>query len=191
MVLNRIAVFASSSNTIDSQFIISAVELGKAFVKHDKELVFGGANVGLMRHLADVILDGNKNVIGVMPEVLVNKGVQYTNASQFYITKDMRSRKAKMEELSDAFIALPGGFGTLEELMEIITAKQLGLHNKPVAILNTRNFYDCLLDQFDTFYNLNFSKNAYRDLYFVSESVEEIFDYFSSYVPPEAVQKWT
>ncbi|MGD9900167.1 MAG: TIGR00730 family Rossman fold protein [Calditrichaceae bacterium] len=191
MNINRIAVFASSSNTIDPHFILSATELGKAFVLHNKELVFGGANVGLMRHLADTILDGNKNVIGVMPEVLVNKGIGYTNASQFYITKDMRSRKAKMEELSDAFIALPGGFGTLEELMEIITSKQLGLHKKPIAILNTHNFYDSLLDQFDTFYNLNFSRSAYRDLYFVSESVHEIFDYFASYIPPKEIHKWT
>lgn len=191
MSVNRIAVFASSSNSIDSHFIFSARQLGKAFVRRNKELVFGGANVGLMRHLADVMHGANKIVIGVMPEVLVNKGIQYKNASEFYITKDMRSRKAKMEELSDAFIALPGGFGTLEELMEIVTAKQLGLHNKPVAILNTRNFYDRLLDQFDTIYDLNFSKSNYRELYFVSDSVEEIFNYFSSYRPPEPVHKWT
>ena len=143
--LNRIAVFCGSSSGNDMAITVAAETLGSYMVDQQIELVYGAAKIGVMGELAKIVLDNGGKVIGVIPEFLKRKEVVHLGLTQLITTENMHQRKLEMSELSDGFIALPGGFGTLEELFEIITWAQLGLHQKPVGLLNINGFYDPLL----------------------------------------------
>ena len=116
--------------------------------------------------------------------------IDYKEADEFIVTTDMRERKAKMEEKADGFIAMPGGFGTLEELMEILTSKQLQLHSKAVVLLNTRNFYGLLLELFEKMFEEKFAKPMHRDSYFIAETAAQVVDYIKHYSPKQMEKKW-
>ena len=146
--------------------------------------------VGLMGETAKGIHQESGKVIGVIPEVLNKPGIVYSLCDELVVTETLRERKAIMDERSAGFIALPGGFGTLEELLEIITLKQLQYHNKPIVILNIQGFYDGLIEVFEKIIELKFAKNDCRQLYFVTEDVGEALDYIENYVPQECSSKW-
>lgn len=158
-------------------------------VRRGLELVYGGARVGLMGVLADAVLENGGRVTGVIPESLVSKEVAHEGLSDLRIVESMHARKAEMADLSDGFVALPGGWGTLEELFEVLTWGQLGLHRKPCGVLNVRGFYDGLLSFVEHSIEERFVRREYREMVIVSSSPGELLDRFAQYAPPVA-EKW-
>lgn len=186
----KICVFASSSNKIEEVYFADAKKLGELITQNNFDLVYGAGCVGTMFTVAKAVKSNGGKVIGVIPEKLNNIGVDWKECDEFIITECMASRKKKMRELSDAFIAIPGGFGTLEEILEVITLKQLGYHSKPVIFLDTNNFYSNLFAQFETFYNQNFAKPENENLYFIAKTPEDAIKYINTYKKAEPVAKW-
>lgn len=154
-------------------------------------LVYGGTRVGLMGALADSVLARGGKVVGVIPEALQARGIAHDGLTELIVTPDMRRRKATMEERASAFVGLPGGFGTLEEIFECLTLKQLEYHQKPIALLNVGGFYDPLIGLMEHIYQQNFAKPEYRQLYHVAREGQEVLDYFDRYQPPTSrINKW-
>jgi uncharacterized protein (TIGR00730 family) len=141
----KICVFCGSKDGAKDSFLKAAKDLGSWIASHKHDLVYGGANVGLMGAIADACLKESGNVIGILPEVLKQYEVAHPDLTEFHWVKDMHTRKAMMESLSDFFVALPGGVGTLEEFFEQLTWKQIGIHTKPVVLFNVDGFYDPLI----------------------------------------------
>jgi uncharacterized protein (TIGR00730 family) len=142
--MKRICVFCGSSKGRRAEYATAAADLAQAMVERDIDLVYGGASIGIMGAVADAVLDAGGKVYGVIPEHLQNYEIAHNNLTQLHVVADMHERKAKMADLSDGFIAMPGGIGTLEELIEICTWQQLALHNKPCAMLNVMGYFDKL-----------------------------------------------
>ena len=183
--IKRVCVFASSCNYLDKSFYDSAEEFGDLLGKFGYDMVYGGSSLGLMWACAKRAKQNGSQLIGVMPEKLHNMGVYTESCVELYITPCMRSRKAKMDEISDAVVAMPGGFGTLEELSEMIVQKQLGYNNKPIVILNTNGFYNKLLEFFDEIVVQKFANVKSRNLYFVAETPKEAIEYLKNYIPKD------
>ncbi|HEY9245219.1 MAG TPA: TIGR00730 family Rossman fold protein [Candidatus Methanoperedens sp.] len=189
-IIRTICVFCSSSSAVDSIYSSEAVELGKMLGREGFDLIFGGANVGLMGAVAKAAKNSGTKVIGVIPESFLKKEIAYREADELIISRDLRERKGILESRSDAFIALPGGFGTIEEIMEILTLKQLKLHNKPVVFINTNGYYDNLIAQFETGYRENFAKKNYKEIYHISKSAEDAIDHIKNYSAGYLPDKW-
>lgn len=185
-----ICVYSSSSNLVDKIYFDTAYRLGEAMARNGDTLIFGGGMVGLMGATASAVHKLHGRVIGVIPEALNMKGIVYETCDELIVTKDMRERKSIMDARSEAFIALPGGYGTLEELLEIITLKQLKYHIKPIVILNTNGFYDQLLDLFEKIAQERFAKPESSILYYVTADVEDALEYIDTYEPVEFREKW-
>jgi len=185
----HLTVFSSSSDAVDPAFFDVASELGRTIALRDDILVYGGTKVGLMGAVARAAFDNGGKVIGVIPRYIAERGIDFADCD-LHVTRDLRERKAKMEELADAFIVLPGGFGTLEELLEILTLKQLQQHQKAIVILNANGFFDPLHALFDHVYQQRFAKETSRTLYHFAATVTDTFDYLDSYVPVPVPTKW-
>ncbi len=177
----NICAFGASSSNIDKIYISEAERMGKILSENGYGLVFGGGRTGLMGACARGVTQNSGRIIGVIPEKLNLPGIAYEYCSELIVTKTMHERKSKMESLSAAYIALAGGFGTLEELMEVITLKQLGYISSPIAILNTRGYYDKLIEQFANCVKEGFTSGAYLDLFKVCATPEEVIEYINSY----------
>lgn len=186
----RICVFASSSDKIDEIYFRDAKILGEIIAKNNYDLVYGAGCVGTMYATAFCAKTFGAKVFGIIPKKLNNIGVDWKECDEFIITECMATRKKQMRELSDAFIAIPGGFGTLEEVLEVITLKQLGYHSKPIVFLNTNNYYSILFAQFATMYDENFAKKINENLYYIAQTPQEAIDYINSYKVVEPVSKW-
>lgn len=186
----NICVFSSSSNAINEIYFNEAHQLGKLIAKGNHTLINGGANVGLMEAVTIAASDDGAKTIGVLPERLVNRSLASDNSHEVIVTPDMQERKSKMREISDAFIALPGGFGTLEEILEVITLRQLAYHTKPIVFINTNNFFNFLFQQFEVTYQEMFAKDTYRDLYYIAKNAEEAIKYLLDYTPKVLDSKW-
>ncbi len=185
-----ICVFCSSSSAVDEVYFDAARRLGKAMAEQSWGLVYGGSDVGLMGAVARAVHLHGGMVVGVIPQTIHARGIAYETADELLITKDLRERKAEMERRADAFIALPGGFGTLEEVIEVLTLKQLQTHAKPIVFLNTNGFYDPLMTLFEHYYQQQFAKPDTRNLYFVTPDVDSVVDYIATYQPPVIQSKW-
>ncbi len=185
-----ICVFSSSSDAIEREFFSAALELGMEIALRNGTLVFGGTNVGLMGAVARATQKHGGRVVGVIPDFMRSRGISFASADELIVTRDMRERKATMESRSDAFIALPGGFGTLEEMIEIITLKQLRQHAKPVVFLDINNFYRPLQRLFEHMITQHFAKEAMRQIYHFANDVPAAFKYLDEYVPPKMDEKW-
>lgn len=185
---NSIAVFCGSAFGTDEIFTQTAQELGKAIALQGKTLVYGGGRSGLMGVVADSALQAGGRVVGVIPEVLVNKELAHPHLSELHVVKDMHERKTKMSELSDAFIAMPGGSGTLEEIFEQWTWSQLGIHLKPCAFLNVDGFYDDLIKFIELTTNKGFTHSRFNDSLISSSSIQETLSEIEKFVAPEP--KW-
>ena len=185
--MKTISVYASSSNNLQEIFYSHARTLGKLIGKNGYDLVYGGSRLGLMYACADAARENGSKIYGVMPEKLVKICANPEDCDKFIITEGMRERKAKLDEISDAVIAMAGGFGTLEEISEMIVQKQLGYNNKPIVFLNTAGFYNTLVKFFDEVILKNFAKETSRKLFYVAETPEEAIDYIVNY-KPEAVE---
>ena len=186
----KICVFSSSSDAIDAVYVDEAVRLSTMIGQSGNTLINGGANVGLMEKMLVAVKKTGGKTIGIIPEKLKQFGLESKNADEIIVAKDMMERKAIMRDMSDAFVALPGGFGTLEEVLEVITLKQLDYHQKAIVFLNTNGFYDDLFKQFEHSYEENFAKPAYRSLYQIVSTSKEVMDYLLTYQPTTRENKW-
>lgn len=157
-----ICVYCSSSSAVDDVFQRAAADLGGVLGRRGHTLVYGGASVGLMGIVAASARSAGARVVGILPQAFT--ALASRALDEVVVTRDLRERKAEMERRSEAFIALPGGFGTLDELVEILTFRQLGIHHRPVAVVNTAGFFDPLLALFERFYELRFAKREYRGM---------------------------
>lgn len=187
--MKRVCVFAGSSPGRRSEYRQAAEALGQALLRRRLGLVYGGGRVGLMGVLADAVLAGTGEVIGVIPHAMVSKEVAHAGIPDLRVVRTMHERKALMADLSDGFVALPGGWGTFEELFEILTWAQLGLHRKPCGLLNVEGYFDPLLELIAHAVSEGFLKAEYRSMLAVSPSAEEVLDRLASALPP-AVEKW-
>ncbi len=185
-----ICVFCSSSNHVGEVYFENARKVGEIIAKRGDTLVYGGGDVGLMGALARSVHEHGGRVVGIIPEALRLPEVAYELSDELIVTRDMRERKALMDEKSDAIITLPGGFGTLEEVIEMITMKQLFYHDKPIVLLNINRFYDPLAALFEHFFQEKFAREVYRELYHLSPTVAETFDYIDNYQPRQFADKW-
>ncbi|HUI32430.1 MAG TPA: TIGR00730 family Rossman fold protein [Dysgonamonadaceae bacterium] len=167
------AIYSASSNTIDAVYVDAATRLGELLAKNKITCINGGGNLGLMGAIIDSVLLHGGKVKGVIPQFMVDSGWSHQELTEQIVTSTMHERKQKMAELSDAVIAMPGGVGTLEELLEIITWKQLGLYKHPIIILNINNYYKPLLEMFENMIEENFMHKRYRNLWRVVDTPEE------------------
>ena len=171
--VRRVAVYCGSANGLDGRFRAEAIALGRAIASAGLGLVYGGASIGLMGAVADAALAGGSEAIGVLPAVLAGKEIAHDGLSRLEYVETMHERKARMVELADAFLVLPGGFGTLDELMEVVTWAQLRMHAKPCILINSTGYWQGLLDFIDTAVESGFVKAENRALLRVAASAEE------------------
>ena len=160
-----------------------ARKLGQAIIENQYEMVYGGADVGLMSEVADTVLKAGGTVLGIIPESLARK-VSHQGLTELHVVGSMHERKKMMFDLSDAFIALPGGFGTLEEVAELLTWAQLGLHSKPCGLINVDGYFDHLLSFLDNAVSNGFMKQEHRKMLLVSETPKDLLDQAAAYKPP-------
>ncbi|HEY6972154.1 MAG TPA: TIGR00730 family Rossman fold protein [Candidatus Angelobacter sp.] len=186
----RICVFCGSSVGARPAYGLAAKKLGELMARRGIGLVFGGGCVGLMGTIADAILAHKGEAIGVIPEGLMQREIGHRGVTRLHVVSTMHERKALMADLSDAFIALPGGYGTLEEFAEIVTWSQLGIQNKPCALLNTEGYWDGLLKFVDHAVAEDFVRAENRDLIVVGDTPEELLDRIAAWQPPPHVEKW-
>ena len=187
--MKRISVFCGSSSGTNSIYSEITFELGQTLARRNIGVVFGGGKVGLMGQLADGALDAGGEVIGVLPHFLQQRELAHKKITQLILVNSMHERKKKMDELSNGVIALPGGFGTLEELFEMLTWGQLGLHQKPIGILNIDGYYSSLLSLFESMVENGFLKQENHEMVRVSNSIENLLDKMKDYIAP-SVGKW-
>ncbi|HOW10904.1 MAG TPA: TIGR00730 family Rossman fold protein [Bacteroidales bacterium] len=187
--MKRISVFCGSSPGKNGIYEKSARQLGEILAERKIGLVYGGTNIGLMNHVADGALRRGGEVIGVLPEFIGKKGIAHANLTQLIMVNSMHERKRKMHELSDGVIAMPGGFGTLEEFFEVLTWGQLGLHKKPAGLLNINGFYDPLRILTQKMVTEGFLKEENRKMLLISDDITELLDLMENYTAP-SVDKW-
>jgi uncharacterized protein (TIGR00730 family) len=188
-VIRRICVFCGSNTGSDPAYVEAARDLGQLFAREGIALVYGGGSVGLMGVLADAVLSSGGEVIGVIPHALWAREVGHRGLTDLRIVETMHERKAMMADLSDAFIALPGGLGTLEEIFEIWTWAQLGLHSKPLGFLDVNGFYGLLMEFLDRAMRERFVKEPHRAIAMVARDAEALLRRFESW-EPQRVEKW-
>lgn len=189
MTIKRVTVFCGSSSGYDKAFKQQATLLGKALAQNNIGLVYGGSDIGLMGAVADGALDAGGEVIGVLPKFLKDLELQHDGLTELILVETMHERKTKMDELSDAVIALPGGFGTMEEFFEMLTWAQLGLHKKPTALLNINGYYDHLKALIQTMVDEGFLKESNQKMLLISNDIQDIISKIKSYIAP-SLGKW-
>lgn len=187
--MKYVCVFCGSSMGVQPAYQQAALALGEALARRKLGLVYGGGNVGLMGTIADATLAAGAEVIGVIPDFMVAKEIAHTGLTQLHIVNSMHERKTMMAQLSDAFVALPGGYGTLEEFCEVLTWAQLGLHQKPFGLLNINGYYSPLLKFFDQAVTEEFLRPMNRSLVLEASEPENLLDLLANY-QPQYVDKW-
>lgn len=189
--IKKISVFASASLDLDEKYYKAASELGALIGSEGFDIVYGGSHRGLMYATAQAAKQHGGKIYAVMPQVMVDIGFgNPEDCEEFHVTEGMRERKAKLDEISDAVIAIAGGFGTLEEISEMIVQKTLGYSNKPTVILNTDGFYDNLLKFFEDTIDKGFAPKNVREAYFVANTPREAIDYIKNYNPQKVFTKY-
>ena len=188
--MRRICVYCGSSPGRNPAYTAAAKELARVLVRHEIELVYGGADRGIMGVLANTVLDNGGKVHGVIPQMLMDKEIAHPGLTELHVVASMHARKSMMAALSDGFIALPGGYGTLEEIIEMITWGQLHFHDKPCGLLNVEGYFDHLLAYFDHASAEGFLRRAHRDMLLVDADPVGLVQQFERYTAPH-VEKWT
>ncbi|MGH8014235.1 MAG: TIGR00730 family Rossman fold protein [Candidatus Binataceae bacterium] len=187
--MKRICVFSGSNSGVQPAYASAARAFGQALTTRGLGLVYGGAKVGLMGEIARAVSARGGEVIGVIPRSLMRKEVAYEELADLRVVESMHERKAVMADLADGFVAMPGGLGTLEELFEVVTWAQLGLHRKPCGIFNVNGYYDRLLAFLDHAVDQKFLKDVHRAMLMVEQSPERLLQRFETYVSP-TTDKW-
>jgi len=186
----RVAVYTSSSDAVAEPFRTAAAGLAQRLAQRGDELVYGGTAVGVMGVLADAMRAAGGRVTGVLPQLMADRGLADTHCDEVVVTEDMAGRKQQMISRADAFVALPGGFGTLEELFEVLTLKQLGYHAKPIVLLDLDGFYEPLLTVFEALFAGGFANREYARLYRVAADVDAVLRALDDPGGPAAPTKW-
>lgn len=187
--MQRVCVFCGSSSGVKQEYAVGARELGLVLAKKNIDLVYGGGHVGLMGIVADAAMSAGAKAIGIIPRCLADKEVAHQGLTELKIVQTMHERKAQMSDLSDGFIAMPGGFGTLEELFEVITWAQLGIHKKPFGLFNVAGYYDKLIEFMDYQVEQGFVPQRHREMIIVSDEAEQLVEMLESF-HPVAQEKW-
>jgi uncharacterized protein (TIGR00730 family) len=187
--MDKICVFCGSSPYSDSKYYETAKDLARLLVQNKIGLVYGGSNIGTMKVIADTVLEAGGEAVGIMPQVLVDKEIAHPGLTELHIVDSMHERKALMAELSDGFIALPGGIGTLEELFEILAWALLEIHKKPCGILNAHRYYDKLMDFLNHAAAEHFIKAEHHSILIMEEAPELLLQKMNGYRAPK-VKKW-
>ena len=188
--MKTICVFAGSNAGVSPEYEQAAIALGNWIAANQCELIYGGSKIGLMGRVANTVLEAGGSVIGVMPRNLFNGEMVHTGLTKLYEVNSMHERKALMSELCDAYVALPGGLGTYEELFEVISWSQLGIHKKPVGLLNVRGFYDPLVTMLQTTVDAGFMRASNLSLIQCEAQVEGLLEKMKNYVPVIQTNKW-
>jgi uncharacterized protein (TIGR00730 family) len=188
--LKSICVFCGSRPGNDPSLATAAASLGRLLAERGISLIYGGARVGLMGEVANACLGAGGRVVGIIPKSLVSKEIAHDGLSELYLTESMAERKTRMIELSDAFVALPGGFGTYDELFETITLAQIGQHDKPNAVLDTNGYFAPFLQLFDHTIATGFAAEAHRGLLVVEKEPAALLDALAKWTPPPMGPKW-
>jgi uncharacterized protein (TIGR00730 family) len=188
--MRSICVYCGSSDKTKSTYIKAAYEMGSVMASRDLQLVYGAGSTGLMGAVANGTLESGGEVIGVMPEIFNTPTLAHGGLTRLEIVSDMHQRKARLEELADAFIALPGGFGTFEELFEILTWAQVGLHQKPVGLLNVSGYFDPLLELVEKASSEGFIYYEHRALFTFSDDPDSLLDAMLGHDPPAGLERW-
>jgi uncharacterized protein (TIGR00730 family) len=187
--MKRVCVYCGSNPGRLPVYREAAAELGRELVRREIALVYGGASIGVMGAVANAVLENGGEVIGVIPQSLATREVAHTNLSELIVVTSMHERKARMAELADGFVALPGGWGTFEEIFEILTWAQLGIHSKPCGLLNVANYFDHLALFLQHAMDERFVREEYQAMIIMEQQPEVLLDRFSQYQPPQ-VRKW-
>jgi uncharacterized protein (TIGR00730 family) len=187
--LRSICVFCGSQAGRDPGYAAAAGDVGRLLAGRGITIVYGGGHVGMMGLLAEAALQAGGKVIGVIPDGLKRRELAYANLTQLIVTRTMHERKQQMADLADAFLALPGGFGTFEEFCEIVTWAQLGMHRKPCALLNVKGYYDPMLAMFDHAVREGFIRPVHRGLVLAGDDVQALLASMAAWVPP-ALEQW-
>lgn len=187
--IRKVCAFCGSSPGARPDYSLAAKKLGRRLADRGTGLVYGGARVGTMGDIADAVLKEGGEVIGVMPRLLVEKEVAHEHLTELHVIDTMHERKSLMADLSDGFIALSGGLGTLDELFEVVTWAQLGMHAKPCGLLNVCGYFDLLKAYLDHAVSERFIEPRHREMILMDESADALLDQFESYQPP-VVEKW-
>jgi uncharacterized protein (TIGR00730 family) len=187
--MKRLCVYCGSSTGLGNTYIDAAKDLGNLLVASGVELVYGGASKGIMGVLADTVLDGGGRVRGVIPRALLDKEVAHHGLSELHVVDSMHERKSLMAVLADGFVAMPGGYGTLEEIMEVLTWGQLQFHDKPCGLLNIHGYFSDLLAFLDRGEREGFVRKEHREMLLVADRPGELLKLFEAYQPP-MIRKW-
>ena len=188
--MQSICVYCGSSDRIKEAYLIAARQLGAALARRGAQLVYGAGSTGLMGAVANGALENGGQVIGVIPELFVTPQLAHFDLTRMEIVPDMHVRKARMAELADAFIALPGGFGTLEEVFEIITWAQIGIHDKPIGLLNTKDYFSPLLAFIEHANDEGFIYTEHQALFTTAQEPDLLLDSLNQYTPPTGLDRW-
>ena len=186
--MKKIAVFCGASLGFNTIYSKEAIKVGNYFADNNISLVYGGGKIGMMGAIADAVIAKKGEVIGVIPNLLRHEEVFHKDISKLIVTKKMSKRKVKISKLVDGYIALAGGFGTLDEIFEALTLGQLGIENKPIGILNTNNFFDYLLKQLDAMVKEGFLKQINRDMLLVSDNIADLINQMNNYTAPKVTK---
>lgn len=187
--MRNICVFCGSQSGADPRYRQAAIELGGLLAQRGHGLVYGGGHVGLMGIIADAVLEAGGSVTGVIPKPMTERELAHETVTKLYVVSSMHERKALMASLSDAFIALPGGYGTLEELFEVIAWAQLGIHRKPIGLLNVAGYFDALLSLVEHMIGEGFIKTKHRGLFVTAEQPQALLDALQRHQMP-ATRRW-
>jgi len=186
--MKKVAVFCGSSLGFNEIYKNEAIKLGTHFAKNNIGMIYGGGKIGMMGVIADTIIENQGKVIGVIPGLLRHEEVAHTNITEMIVTKTMSKRKVKISKLADGYIALPGGFGTLDEIFEALTLNQLGIEQKPVGVLNTNGFFNPLISQLDLMVTEGYLKQSNKEMLLISDSVEELLSKILNYKAPKTTK---
>ncbi|WP_304237871.1 TIGR00730 family Rossman fold protein [Jiulongibacter sediminis] len=187
--MKSLLVYCGANPGHDPLYKETAVKLGEEMVKRGMRLIYGGGSLGLMGTIADTVLKNGGEVVGIIPSFLDKMEVGHPNLTEIHVVETMHERKALMEKMCDGIVTMPGGFGSMDELFEILSWSQLGLHRKPVGLLNVKGFYDLMIKQLDHMVTEGFLKQPNRDILQVSGSIDHLFQLMDEYVPQPAF-KW-
>lgn len=188
--MKSICVYCGSSDEVGAKYLEVARHTGEVIAARGLQLIFGGGSTGLMGAVADAVLAAGGEVIGILPVHFNRPELAHAHLTRLELVADMGTRKARMTELADAFIALPGGFGTMEEMFETLTAAQIGLHVKPIGLLNVYGYYDHLLKFLEHANKEGFTFWEHQKLYAQAGTPEELIDKLDTYAPPEGLERW-
>lgn len=188
--LKTVCVQCGSSDQTDEVYLRAAEDMGKALSERGIGLVFGGGKTGLMGRVADAVLANGGQAIGVIPKIFATPQLMHNGLSELHVVDNMHTRKAMMMELANAFVALPGGFGTFEELFEVLTWSQIGLHHKPIGVLNVADYFIPLLDLIEHARAQGFIYSEHRQLLISETQPEDLLDGLSSYSQPDGLDRW-